>query len=282
MLRTHLHRIDFEDTYDGLGDQLEETNDDLNDATFGGGGTIDSTSKPVGKDFDFYGQTAKVSDSINEEHYRYNRQQPPTKRYAPQQTKSYKTGYEAYQNPDYIPDLQETAGIWGPGTSGTSKGNTSQSNTPRGQTTGAPAKKMMSLEEVEAAMQTQATKSAAPAQAQTKTDPAVIQNRSQHQPDRFGQPPVTDVHSFPPQQMPYQQAVQPQPSRPPTSQMELPAPVVTQSVQLQSPLIMLLRSCSETNLYLNVRCAIQLQPEQSYKTLNDSKRNWLRGSLSPL
>ena len=33
------HRIDFEDTYDGLGDALDETDDVFNDDTFGGTNT---------------------------------------------------------------------------------------------------------------------------------------------------------------------------------------------------------------------------------------------------
>ncbi|KAJ6621334.1 topoisomerase II-associated protein PAT1 [Mycena sp. CBHHK59/15] len=40
-----------EESYDGLGDALQEGGDDLNDETFGGGGS-------VGKDFDFAGQTS--------------------------------------------------------------------------------------------------------------------------------------------------------------------------------------------------------------------------------
>jgi len=39
-----LRRIDFEDTYDGLGDTLDETDDVFNDDTFGG---TDNTGKVI-------------------------------------------------------------------------------------------------------------------------------------------------------------------------------------------------------------------------------------------
>lgn len=60
---------DFEDTYDGLGDQLEEDGDDFNDDTFG-----DSS---VGKNFDFSGKTAKVSETLEEEHLAFQRRPSP-------------------------------------------------------------------------------------------------------------------------------------------------------------------------------------------------------------
>ncbi|KAJ2967320.1 hypothetical protein NQ176_g9717 [Zarea fungicola] len=74
--------LDFEDTYDGLGDELDDADDAFNDDTFGGdggsGGGVGNvaTGSKVGKDFDFFGQTAKVADAIEEEHLRFNRQQP--------------------------------------------------------------------------------------------------------------------------------------------------------------------------------------------------------------
>ena len=44
------YSLDFEDTYDGLGDELDETDDAFNDETFGGGGAgnlhITDTSIP--------------------------------------------------------------------------------------------------------------------------------------------------------------------------------------------------------------------------------------------
>lgn len=166
------HRIDFEDTYDGLGDQLEEVGDDRNDDTFGGGNDGPAKTmapQQVGKDFDFFGQTAKVSAAIDEEQMRFSHQQPSTKQPSPQRQPSrpYKSGYEAYQRPDYVPDLQVNASLWGTAPQ-KFVGTAGQENVHRGghgaasgfqsfQST-APEKKMMSLEEVEAAMRSQAKK----------------------------------------------------------------------------------------------------------------------------
>ncbi len=165
-------RIDFEDTYDGLGDQLEEAGDDLNEDTFGGGdnGPAKATApQQVGKDFDFFGQTAKVSDAINEEQMRFSRQQAPIKQPSPQRQSSrpYRTGYEAYQRPDYVPDLQVNASLWGTappipvnvaGQENIHQGGARASPGNQPPRYAAPNKKMMSLEEVEAAMRSQAKK----------------------------------------------------------------------------------------------------------------------------
>ncbi|KAL8845879.1 MAG: hypothetical protein Q9221_008985 [Calogaya cf. arnoldii] len=153
--------IDFEDTYDGLGDQLEETNDDFNDDTFGGDSSraAVNASQNTGRDFDYFGQTAKVSNAINEEQMRFSRQQPPAKQPSPprQTSKPYKTGYEGYKRPEYQTGLQANASLWGtaPEKSGGGPGATSV-NQPK--SAAPPAKKMMSLEEVEAAMRSQAKK----------------------------------------------------------------------------------------------------------------------------
>ncbi|CAF9917200.1 MAG: hypothetical protein HETSPECPRED_003176 [Heterodermia speciosa] len=211
--------IDFDDTYDGLGDQLDETNDDLNDATFGGiEATTSTLSKPVGKDFDFHGQTAKVSNVINEEQFRYNRQHVSRK---PQnlmkQTRPFKTGYEAYENPDYIPDLQ--VDVSSKGQTRTASGNVqaSQSSSilsavPQAAPAAAPARKMMSLEEVETAMRAQPKKSASVLttqgrqQSQTMTYPNIPSAHAQHPLNVQSQSsaPV----NLPPQQLSYQRASQ--------------------------------------------------------------------------
>ncbi|KAL9588052.1 MAG: hypothetical protein Q9203_003129 [Teloschistes exilis] len=163
--------IDFEDTYDGLGDELEETGDDFNDDTFGGGNgkATASASQKVGKDFDFFGQTAKVSGAINEEQMLFSRQQPATKTASPprQTPKPYRTGYEAYKRPDYVPDLKVDESLW-KATPKQSTGIAGQGQIQGGGSIAAsrsqptPAagsgKKMMSLEEVEAAMRSQAKK----------------------------------------------------------------------------------------------------------------------------
>src|SRR5262245_46638547 len=65
--------LDFEDTYDGLGDQLDETDDAFNDDTFGD--TSTGASGAVGKDFDFFGATAKITNAMEEEHQRFSLQQ---------------------------------------------------------------------------------------------------------------------------------------------------------------------------------------------------------------
>ncbi|OGE52670.1 hypothetical protein PENARI_c009G11060 [Penicillium arizonense] len=134
--------IDFEDTYDGLGDQLPDDQDEFNDDTFGG-----APDTSVGRDFDFFGKTAQVSDAIGEEQVRFSLQHPNAPRVAPQaqvpvqQAPAVETvkrsGYEKYSDPGYIPDLQAKSSVWG----------VSQKKTEP-----APSRKMMSLEEVEAQM----------------------------------------------------------------------------------------------------------------------------------
>ncbi|KAG4025231.1 hypothetical protein MFRU_063g00210 [Monilinia fructicola] len=184
--------FDFEDTYDGLGDQLEETGDDFNDATFGSGGDSGS-SKPVGKDFDFFGQTAKVSDAINEEQLRYSRQQPVVSRTTPSASTysqpSYsrpaRTGYERYQEPEYVPDMQVDANLWGVAP----KQAPPKTATPPVSGPSAPGRKMMSLEEVEAAMRAQAKK---PAQPQV---PVQQQHMPPSQP-QYQQPPPQQYQNF--------------------------------------------------------------------------------------
>lgn len=166
--------IDFDDTYDGLGDQLEEANDDFNDDTFGGGDQgLAAAVKPIGKDFDFFGQTAKVSDALNEEQLRFGRQQAPPKSVATKAvstpkpaTQPARTGYEKYKEPGYIPDLQVNPRLWETAAprvpSGLDTAHGQQgSHGPYGQPSSGtqPAKKMMSLEEVEAAMRSQAKRS---------------------------------------------------------------------------------------------------------------------------
>ncbi|KAI9375747.1 topoisomerase II-associated protein PAT1 [Aspergillus egyptiacus] len=151
--------LDFEDTYDGLGDQLDDDQDAFNDDTFGG-----ADAGPVGKDFDFFGRTAQVSDVIEEEQVRYSlkNSKAPVAPVAPvaSETKSTtvpsttvsqqpkRTGYEKYQDPGYIPDLQAKSSVW----------NMPQKMEPVPQP-GSQARKMMSLEEVEAQLRGQSTAS---------------------------------------------------------------------------------------------------------------------------
>ncbi|KAK3339097.1 topoisomerase II-associated protein PAT1 [Neurospora tetraspora] len=173
--------IDFEDTYDGLGDQLDETDDVFNDDTFGGD---TGEPGPVGKDFDFFGQTAKVANAIEEENVRFSRQQPAAR--APQpvaQPSAYtstagpsiagpsynyfaqaparpaRTGYEKYHEQP-IEDLQVDAALWGvaPKKQPPPPAQPAVPSAPPG------GRKMLSLEEVEAQMRAQA-KAATPSPA---------------------------------------------------------------------------------------------------------------------
>ncbi|KAK6540396.1 hypothetical protein TWF694_009195 [Orbilia ellipsospora] len=109
---------DFEDTYDGLGDELDERDDAFNDETFGGSGAAPD------KDFDFFGSTAKVADAINEEQLLYAR--VPKKAAAqPAQTQQRQTkpavSYAAATKPKVIqkhveipdiPELKPEMSLW--------------------------------------------------------------------------------------------------------------------------------------------------------------------------
>lgn len=199
--RAYGHRIDFDDTYDGLGDQLAEADDDFNDDTFGGA----EVTKPVGKDFDFFGSTSKVTDAINEEAVRFNRQQPPSKTPLAQSSppkpaaKPFRSGYEAYQNPAYIPDLHVDASIWGTGSPKPGKDYEGQAPQVQQRSTGgAPAKKMMSLEEVEATMRAQPNKASLVPQQQAQEPPPFAMPQLQQQ--------TPQVPRLPPQQVQIPQA----------------------------------------------------------------------------
>lgn len=127
--------LDFEQTYDGLGQRLEESGDTFNDDTFGGDEPV--TRDQVGRDFDFAGETAKIRDTLLEEQALHHARQPMPQMRAP---KTAKTGYEAYKQPEYIPKLEADASIWGK---------------PATKPAVDSGPKMMSLEEVEAAMRAQ-------------------------------------------------------------------------------------------------------------------------------
>lgn len=167
--------LDFEDTYDGLGDQLDETDDAFNDDTFGNEGP--ATKSNVGKDFDFFGHTAQVAGAIEEEQLRFHRQQPPARPaaaatqapvpqyanydsyYPMQPPQPIRSGYEKYREPEAMPDLHVDRSIWG---IGPSKPTQQSSPAPIPSTQPqqpAASRKIMSLEEVEAAMRTQPSKS---------------------------------------------------------------------------------------------------------------------------
>ena len=215
--------LDFEDTYDGLGDQLDETDDAFNDDTFGGGGGggggggSSSGPGPVGKDFDFFGQTAKVANAIEEEHVRFNRQQPihnhappPVQQFAASSAagpsyhyntqpaaKPRRTGYEKYSQAP-VDDLQVDASLWGVAPK---KQQTPSAPVQPVSTTPVPAsRKVLSLEEVEAQMRAQARKSAQP----TAASPAPQHHQLHAQPQghydqgyQFSQSPQPQMHGQP-------------------------------------------------------------------------------------
>ena len=173
------HSIDFEETYDGLGDQLDDDADDLNDDTFGGG---PATQQSVGKHFDFAGQTSMVSNTLQEEQmlyqarqgvprqqqqqqqqqqqsyqqqhqqqYQQYQQRPPV----PQASKPNRSGYESYKDPEYIPQLEARADIWGLKPKQPAAQRQPSPQPPAAPQQPAPTRKVMSMEEVEAMMRAQ-------------------------------------------------------------------------------------------------------------------------------
>ncbi|OJJ50819.1 hypothetical protein ASPZODRAFT_11666 [Penicilliopsis zonata CBS 506.65] len=209
--------IDFEDTYDGLGDQLDDDQDAFNDDTFGGGGGGGGgDSAPVGKDFDFFGRTAQVSDVIGEEQVRYSLQHPQavagtsavaaapvaaaTATATASMQKARRTGYEKYSDPDFIPDLQAKSSVWGY----TQKHPAvvepvAPAPAPAAQAimTMQQARKMMSLEEVEAQLrnQVQRPQMAPPAVSRAPEFPQQLQRPPQMPvlPDGFPQLPPAEL-----------------------------------------------------------------------------------------
>ncbi|KOS22849.1 DNA topoisomerase 2-associated protein pat1 [Escovopsis weberi] len=193
--------LNFEDTYDGLGDQLDETDDVFNDDTFGGGGGDDDVgTQKVGKDFDYFNQTAKVVNALEEEHLRFTRQRPTAKFTAPQapqtqpvavpsQSTSYygesvpkpiRTGYEKYKDSEPLPDLNVDQSIWGIGPSKLASSVPKTSVTPA-LSSSATGRKIMSLEEVEAAMR--AKPSPQPPHAEAGAVPRMSQSQMAVQPE---------------------------------------------------------------------------------------------------
>ncbi|ORY65275.1 topoisomerase II-associated protein PAT1 [Pseudomassariella vexata] len=201
--------LDFEDTYDGLGDQLDETDDAFNDDTFGGE-AISSSNAPVGRDFDFFGSTAKVANAMEEEYVRFNRQPPapraaataaststnyglPGYNQASYPPRPARTGYEKYKDPEPTADLQVDASIWG---TAPKKAATPAAANPSQYAPPPAGRKMMSLEEVEAAMHA--------------AKPAVMpqpQVQAQHPPHFASPQPQVQFQSQPPPQFGRQDSV---------------------------------------------------------------------------
>ena len=200
---------------------MEEANDDFNDDTFGADpANQGSTSEPVGRDFDFFGQTAKVSDAITEEQMRYSRQQAAQRSVTgitaspPKPTsKPVRTGYEKYNEPSYVSNLQVDPNLWGaPARLNSGDNSTGQSTRYRNQGTEAfaaqnvaPARKMMSLEEVEASFRSQSKRSDStptPTQIQQPSQQDQVPSSYHSQPQHFQQKYSTQPLSqplYPPQ-----------------------------------------------------------------------------------
>lgn len=179
--------LNFDDTYDGLGNQLEESGDTFNDDTFGADQPV--TRQALGRDFDFAGETARVRDTLLEEQVLHNARQPMQYSYAQRPAKP-KTGYEAYKEPEYIPKLEADASIWGK-----PMGRQAEPQAPRQEQ--AAGRKMMSLEEVEAMMRSQ-PKAAPPA-------PQTMEMQSQGLRDMLGVGIPSGAPSLPVQQQQQQQ-----------------------------------------------------------------------------
>lgn len=172
----------------------------------------------MGKDFDFFGNTAQVSNAIDEEHLRFNMQHPSHHASQSQPAKPKRTGYEKYQDPGYIPDIQAKSGAWSSRTQATSTSkpdsriSTARPAPPAPVTAPAPAPvqapvsasilasqaPMMTLEEVEAAL--------------------VLQSQQQMAHAPFPQPqqppPPFPMQQIPQQPLPPYQVMGPPPSMP--------------------------------------------------------------------
>ncbi|KAF1966165.1 hypothetical protein BU23DRAFT_560490 [Bimuria novae-zelandiae CBS 107.79] len=209
--------IDFEETYDGLGDQLDETDDAFNDDTFGSG---PATQQSVGKDFDFAGQTSKIANTLQEEQMVYQTRQPAPQQQQrppiPHASKPTRTGYESYHDPDFIPQLEARADIWG---LKPKESPIPHQQPERSQQAPTLSRKMLSLDEVEAMMRQQTI--------QGPPQPVPQQQQQQHMAP--AQPPMPSHY---PQQMP-----QGQPQYPgmPGFPGQFPQPHILQRPQQQHP-----------------------------------------------
>jgi DNA topoisomerase 2-associated protein PAT1 len=116
-------------------------------------------------------------------------------------TKPARSGYERYKDPGYLPDLQADATLWGDAPKkSTSQPETIASGATQQVTVGpsTSGRKMMSLEEVEAAMRAQAKKPAQPQPTQEQ------QRIPEHLPMQY--PQQTQPHQYPhqPEELPQQ------------------------------------------------------------------------------
>lgn len=204
--KTNHFRLDFEDTYDGLGDQLEESGDAFNEDTFGIG---TATQESVGKDFDFFGQTDRIAQAMREEQMRFEAGRMPTKASPPKKTaKPARTGYEGY-----IPQLHAQSSLWG-----LPAKKSAEPAAPQAQQSQPPTRKAMTLEEIEAAMHVQKSQAPKPQAAQAM--------------DQVQQAP-RPAHGFPASADPW---LMPEPIHPPPAGFAMPPQLqILQRSQHQGP-----------------------------------------------
>ncbi|KAJ4301674.1 DNA topoisomerase 2-associated protein pat1 [Kalmusia sp. IMI 367209] len=251
--------IDFEETYDGLGDQLDETDDAFNDDTFGGG---PATQQNIGRDFDFAGQTSKIANTLQEEQMVFQARQPPPQQKPPipHASKPTRTGYESYHDPDYIPQLEARADIWGikPKQSGALRQSEPSQAVPT------PTKKMMSLEEVEAMMRHQPVQGTPPVQpGMAPAQAPVPSHYPQHIPR--GQPPYPGMPGqFAPQILQRPQPHHPQAPPGPRQQVhvELPGQPVHTQPQPQPTILQRQRQPNEPAAQQQRPSQAQAQPQR--------------------
>jgi DNA topoisomerase 2-associated protein PAT1 len=237
--------IDFEETYDGLGNHLDDADDAFNDDTFGG----PQLQQSVDKHFDFAGQTSRVSNVLQEEQMLFQARQGPPQQYKPPvpQASKPRSGYESYKDPEYIPQLEARADIWG---LKPKQQHAPQRQSPSPAPQAAPSRKLMSLDEVEAMMRAQSIGN------EPRGAPPVQQMQYQgppqglppgYPPQHFphGQPPFPGMHGGPPAhyapqilQRPHQQQQQHHqqaPQRQQQQQQQIRAELPAQSVHPQGP-----------------------------------------------
>lgn len=152
-LNDNIDGYDFEDTYDGLGDQLEEANDDFNDDTFG--------STAVGKDFDFSGKTAKASDTLEEEQLAFQRRKPAARPLDIDRSVQFqgnrpilaKSAKDAWSGPPQgSSDIWSQSHAYNPQATASTTANAQSRSNPVSFKSVPQARKFQTLEEVEAAM----------------------------------------------------------------------------------------------------------------------------------
>lgn len=105
-----------------------------------------------------------MADTLEDEEMFFKARQPSARLSPPNpEARPAKTGYERYAEPSYIPNLEANASIWGPRPD-TRAFQPDNSQQPQAPTISAAARKMMSLEEVEAMMRSQPKLSKIPTQ----------------------------------------------------------------------------------------------------------------------